>query len=139
MARDFIYPATTLAGQQIGLGPMQTAANNYTAQQARDAAMQLDAVKIAKQQIQASAYITTNRMPVDVNAITSMVMPLSALIDLWQARHGDQWISDDIRIPDAKQSESLFWEYAFRRLRSAGLFEQVDAFYRLKENYLANN
>lgn len=67
-----------------------------------------------------------DEMSFDPNTKPVYQMALSALADLWRAKHGDQWI----QIPERTEE---FWVDAQDRLGSAGLLESTRGWMRLKD------
>jgi hypothetical protein len=64
--------------------------------------------------------------PFDPNAQEAYKIPLSNLVTLWQAKHGDEWV---------QTSEEEFWHDAAYRLKEAGKFEVAKGtWYRIKED-----
>lgn len=61
--------------------------------------------------------------PWDPNKEPAMQVSLSALRDLWAAKHGDQWTT----VPQRKQgiAEDNYWHFAWKRLEAAGMFEII--------------
>ena len=66
----------------------------------------------------------------DPNERETFVIPLSRVVDMWQAKFGDRWI----RVPTV-ELEEVFWSDAYDRLRNNGMFEVYEGdWYRLKED-----
>jgi hypothetical protein len=75
---------------------------------------------------------TARTKPLNINDIPSMQMPLSALVDLWRAKHGDYWMDGSKPMPN--DDEALFWSFALQRLRAANKMETVRDWSRLRED-----
>lgn len=58
-------------------------------------------------------------------------IPLSQLVTMWQAKHGDQWVHADAPI---LPTDDQFYVDGLRRLLNEELFEHYNGWVRLKEN-----
>lgn len=64
--------------------------------------------------------------PFNPNEIEAYKVPLSTLVTLWQAKFGDEWVSN---------FEDAFWHDACERLRGANKLECAKhTWYRIKED-----
>jgi len=73
--------------------------------------------------------VLQQRFGFNPNKREAYMMPLSQLVTIWQAKHGDNWI-----VRDGQAEAEMFFEDAYWRLKANGLFEEVqDDWYRLKE------
>lgn len=76
--------------------------------------------------------IPNNSIIKDPNKIASMVMPLSALVDIWRVKFGDTWLPSGEPPPATEDYE--LWKMAAVRLHANSKFEVVAGYFRLKEN-----
>lgn len=67
----------------------------------------------------------------DPNKSEAYLIPLSQAVTMWQVKHGDKWF--DGHQPTPREGD-YFYADVFGRLKTAGLFENIDGWYRLKEN-----
>lgn len=67
----------------------------------------------------------------DPNKSEAFQIPLSQAVTMWQVKHGDKWF--DGHQPTPREGDD-FYADVFGRLKTAGLFENIDGWYRLKEN-----
>ena len=67
----------------------------------------------------------------DPNKSEAFQIPLSQAVTMWQVKHGDKWY--DAHQPRQTKG-SDFYTDVFDRIQKAELFENVDGWYRLKEN-----
>jgi hypothetical protein len=110
----------TAAQQQQVYGGSISGAIGST-QQAYNQAMQ--------QKVMNQAYKPEPRF--DPNTSEAFQIPLSQAVTMWQVKHGDKWY--DAHQPRQTKG-SDFYTDVFDRIQKAELFENVDGWYRLKEN-----
>lgn len=67
----------------------------------------------------------------DPNKSEAFQIPLSQAVTMWHVKHGDKWFDGHQSRPEDGKD---FYADVFARLRKAELFENVDGWYRLKEN-----
>jgi len=67
----------------------------------------------------------------DPNKSEAFQIPLSQAITMWKLKFGDQWFDGHQSRPEEGKD---FYADVFARINHAKLFEQVDGWYRLKED-----
>ena len=67
----------------------------------------------------------------DPNKSEAFQIPLSQAVTMWQVKFGDKWFDGHQSRPEDGKD---FYADVFARLRKADLFEDIDGWYRLKEN-----
>jgi hypothetical protein len=67
----------------------------------------------------------------DPNKSEAFLIPLSQAVTMWQVKHGDKWYDAHHARPPTGDD---FYTDVFDRIKKEGLFENVDGWYRLKEN-----
>lgn len=67
----------------------------------------------------------------DPNTSEAFQIPLSQAVTMWQVKFGDKWYDAHKPRPE---SGIDFYTDVFDRLRKERLFEDIDGWYRLKEN-----
>lgn len=118
----------------VGLGA-QGASNNMcgNAQNMSTAQYNQQAYNAAQQRrIQGGAFpLNSNDInplrPFNPNEIEAFQIPLSQLVTLWQAKHGDKWVDGNSPHDDS------FYSHACMRLNAADMFEKFHGWVRLKE------
>ena len=83
-----------------------------------------EAQALMNQSMFGSAIKGTNK-PFNPNEDAAYATPLSQLVTLWQANHGDKWV---------EMFEDDFWNSARVRLHNNDKLEGVGGWYRLKED-----
>lgn len=75
---------------------------------------------------------TINPLPrFDPNKSEAFQIPLSQAVTMWQVKFGDKWF--DAHQPRPEEGKD-FYADVFGRIKQAELFENIDGWYRLKEN-----
>lgn len=97
-------------------GP-QGLANNNTAQQQHSLMQAYQAAQAAKIQAQTA---------MNPNVIEAYRVPLSTLVNMWQAKFGDEWV-------DRTTIEDAFYRHAYARLLRTEKFEVFEDWVRLLE------
>lgn len=75
----------------------------------------------------------------DPNKSEAFQIPLSQAVTMWQVKYGDKWYDAHHARPPTGDD---FYTDVFDRIKKAELFENIDGWYRLKdnvENLLANH
>lgn len=67
----------------------------------------------------------------DPNKSEAFQIPLSQAVTMWQVKHGDKWFDGYQARPEEGAD---FYADVFARIKKEGLFENIDGWYRLKEN-----
>lgn len=67
----------------------------------------------------------------DPNKSEAFQIPLSQAVTMWQVKFGDKWY--DAHQPRPEEGKD-FYADVFGRIKQAELFENIDGWYRLKEN-----
>lgn len=67
----------------------------------------------------------------DPNKSEAFQIPLSQAVTMWQVKHGDKWFDGYQTRPEEGKD---FYADVFGRIKQAELFENIDGWYRLKEN-----
>ena len=67
----------------------------------------------------------------DPNTSEAFQIPLSQAITMWQVKHGDKWFDGHQPRPEEGKD---FYADVFARIKKEGLFENIDGWFRLKEN-----
>ncbi len=78
----------------------------------------------AKQATLMGAYAKQSK-PFNPNNSPAYTMPMSNLVTLWRAKFGDEWV---------ELFEEEFWQDARVRMTRAGMFEEAQGWFRLKED-----
>jgi hypothetical protein len=123
----------------VPTSPMEDAYNNHMQQlheeeelKRQHLAMQAN---VYSQQLAQSMLNTKNAVshsiyqkaikPFNPNTQDAYKIPLSNLVTLWQAKYGDEWVEN---------FEEDFWRDARARMSKAGMFEEANGWYRIKED-----
>jgi len=67
----------------------------------------------------------------DPNTKEAYMIPMSRLVDMWQALFGDRWLNSIKGNPELKDT---FWADACDRLAHNDMFEKYGDWFRLKED-----
>ena len=64
-------------------------------------------------------------LAIDPNTREAYMIPMSQLVTLWRAKHGDKWI---------RKIEDEFWQDAYERMAAMNMFEKAFGHVRLKDD-----
>ena len=124
------YETAAQRAEQDRLAKMEYARQMLNAQPGQIVSAPYQHTSPYQQQLLQQQYAAAQQKAInefDPNKHEAFTMPLSALVNLWQARYNDAWV-------DRLQIDDEFYRHAHDRLRRAEKFEVFNDWVRMRED-----